>query len=259
MKPLQILIIEDDLLLSQELEEQLLEFGYTITATAANSKDALLAFRRRLPDLVLCDIHLQGSDMDGIELATAFQRIASVPLIFLTALGDEQTITRAKATYPSYYLIKPCNAAQLQVALDFAISNFVGRQQADPRHSLQFHPAPPCALYSVQDFFFVKEGYRYVRIEVADVVFVEALGSNVKISTDKNTVVLTANLNSFLQQSAHPALVRVHRSFIVNLHHVHAFDAGRVYLSYQGGLQEVPVSKTYREDFQRRLPRLRSD
>jgi len=121
MSALKIFIVEDDLLLAEELQEQLLEFGYTITDVVANSQDALLAFRRRLPDLVLCDIHLKNSKLDGIELAAAFRQIATIPLIFLTAYGDEQTLTRAKATNPAYYLIKPCNATQLQVAIDFAV------------------------------------------------------------------------------------------------------------------------------------------
>jgi DNA-binding LytR/AlgR family response regulator len=259
MSALKILIVEDDLLLAEELQEQLLEFGYTITDVVANSQDALLAFRRRLPDLVLCDIHLKDSTMDGIALATAFQEIESVPLIYLTAFGDKKTVDRANATKPSYYLIKPCNPLQLQVAIDLAISNFTQKKEADPQHSLQFHQPPPCALYSTQDFFFIKEGYRYVRIEISDIVYVEALGSNVKIITEHCKVVLTANLSSFSQQVDHPSLVRVHRSYLINLHKVHSFDAGRVFLAYQGNLQEIPVSKKYREAMQSRLPRLKSD
>lgn len=259
MRALKILIVEDDLLLAEELQEQLLEFGYTITDIVANSHDGLRAYRKRLPDLVLCDIQLNGSEMDGIQLATAFQEMEKVPLIFLTALGDKQTYERSKVAQPSSYLIKPCNPLQLQLAIDLALHNFAQKKDADPFQSLQFQQPPSCALYSAQDFFFVKEGYRYVRIEVADIAYVEALGSNVKIIAEHSKVVLTANLSSFLQQANHPSLVRVHRSYLINLHKVRSFDSGRVYVSYQDNLKEIPVSKSYREEFQNRLPRLKSD
>lgn len=259
MHTLKILIVEDDLILAAELEEQLLEFGYTITDTVANSREALLAFRRRLPDLVLCDIHLQGSELDGIQLAGLLREIEVVPLVFLTAFGDEQTVDRAKEVRPDYYLIKPCNPNQLLVAIDFALSNYTNQKQADPRHSLQFHSLSPCAFYSTQNFFFVKNGYRYVRVEIADIAYVEAMGANVKIVTDQLSVVLTANLSSFSNQVSDRSLVRVHRSYLININKVRSFDAGRVFIPYQGVLNEIPIGKTYREGFQNRIPRLKSD
>ena len=71
MSVLKILIVEDDLLLAENLSEELLDFGYTITDIASNSDDGLRAFRKRLPDLILMDIHLEGSSLETIRLMVA--------------------------------------------------------------------------------------------------------------------------------------------------------------------------------------------
>jgi len=259
MPGLKILIIEDDLMMGQGLEEQLLDFGYAITDNVANSQDALLAFRRRLPDLVICDIELKKSKLDGIELAAAFNKIEKVPIIFLTSFGDTETVDRAKRVNPAYYLIKPCTSLQLQVAIDFALENFMTKNTAEIIHSLKTQKAPPCLLYSSSNFFFVKDKNKYVRVEIADIVLVEALSYNVKIITDDYSVVLTANLSSFSKQVENKSLVRVHRSHIININKLVSFDAGRAFLRYKNGLKEVSIGGTYREAFQKTLPRLTSD
>ncbi len=259
MSSLKILIIEDDIVIANELQEQLLEFGYLITDNVDNSDDALLAFRRRLPDLVVCDINLGGSKLDGIELVEEFNAIEKVPVIFLTSYGDSETVGRAKETNPAYYLIKPCNELQLQIALDFAVSNFTSQKTADPSHSLRLHSPPSCLMYSSKDYVFVKDRTKYVRIEIADIVWVEALGPNVKIYTSETVAVLAANLSSFTRQVSNPVLQRVHRSYVVNVDKIIAFDGGRAFVSYQDGQKEIPIGKTYRNDFQSGLPKLQAD
>lgn len=259
MHGLKILIIEDDLLIGQGLEEQLLDFGYAITDNVANSRDALLAFRRRLPDLVICDIELNKSKLDGIQLAAAFNEVEKVPIIFLTSFGDTKTVERAKKVNPAYYLIKPCTPTQLQVAIDFALENFTTKKSAEVLHSLSTPKSPPCLLYSSSNFFFVKDRNKYVRIEIADIVLVEALGYNVRIITEDYSVVLTANLSSFSKQVQDKSLVRIHRSHIVNINKLVSFDTGRAFLKYKEDLKEMSIGKTYRESFQKALPRLMSD
>ena len=232
MEALKILIVEDDIFLGNELAEQLLDFGYIITDTVTNSKDAILAFRKRLPDLVLCDIQLEDSEKDGIEVAEVFNEIAKIPLIFLTAFSDPTTVARAKKVNPAYYLIKPCNPSQLKVAIDFALLNFSTEQEASPEHSLKTHPTISHQIHSLTDSFFIKDGNKYVRLHVSDILWVEAFGANVKIFTKETKFVLTANLSSFAKQMPHEFLMRLHRSYIVNVKKIQAFQSNQVYLNY---------------------------
>jgi DNA-binding LytR/AlgR family response regulator len=261
MQDLKILIVEDDILLAEGIAEDLREFGYSITDIAHNSRDALKAFRKRLPDLVLMDIHLEESEIDGIELARIFNNILKVPIIFLTAIGGQETVKRAKQVKPSYYLIKPCNKRQLLVAIDFAISNFTQQNEAKIEHSLRFQIAPSCVLYSTQNFFFVKKGIKYVRVEIANIIYVksESPGSNVRIITENDSLFLSVGLKSFLKQTPHPSLVRLNRSYVVNLNKIIAFDTGRVFVNIKEEQLEIPIGGSYREQIQHLFPRLKAD
>lgn len=259
MDALKILIIEDDLLLGAGLEEQLLDVGYIITDNVSNSEDALNAFRKRLPDIVICDIHLEESELDGIELAEAFNKLAKVPLIFLTAFGDAKTLQRAKKVNPANYLTKPCNQSQLLVALDLALENFTENKEPTISHIVDIQSSSSSVLHSSEHFFFVKKDHKYVRVEIVDIVWVEALGHNVVIYTDEFRVVLSANLTNFSKKVNHQSLIRIHRSYIININKLTAFNPGIAYLKYQGGIKEIPIGKKYKDDFQGRLPRLMAD
>ncbi|MFK7774220.1 MAG: LytR/AlgR family response regulator transcription factor [Saprospiraceae bacterium] len=259
MEALKILIIEDDVFLGTELEEQLLEFGYTITERVRDSESAIIAFRRRLPDIVLCDIHLEDSELDGIDLVKVLNTIAKVPIIFLTAFSDTKTVARAKEVNPAYYLIKPCNPNQLQISLDFAIANFINKEEAELEHSLKPQKEITPSLHADADYFFLKDGHKYVRVKVKDILWVEALGANVKIITENSTFTLSANLSSFSKQVPHDFLVRVHRSYMINIHRIESFYGNRIYIQKNGVQQEIPIGKTYREDFQRLVVKLSSD
>lgn len=259
MNTLKILIVEDDLVLAEQLREELAELGYVITDVVSNSEYAERAFRRQLPDLLLCDIELKGSKLDGIGLVDRLNKIVRIPVIFLTAFADEATTNRAKSLKPAYYLIKPHNPLQLQIAIDFALENYTNNEIADPHHSLGFHQPPSCLLYSSNDFFFVKDGYKYVRVNIADIIYVEAMGSTVRIVTAVNNLVFSTNLSSFLRQVSHQSLIRIHRSYLVNSHKIISFERGRAYLRKNKETIEVPVGQTYRDDLHQRFPRLLAD
>jgi DNA-binding LytR/AlgR family response regulator len=259
MEALKILIIEDDVFLGTELEEQLLEFGYTITERVRDSESAIIAFRRRLPDLVLCDIQLEDSELDGIDLVKVLNTIAKVPIIFLTAFGDAKTVARAKEVNPAYYLIKPCNPNQLQISLDFAIVNFLNKHEAELEHSLKSQKEVAPSFHVDVDYFFLKDGHKYVRVKVEDILWVEALGANVKIITENSIFILSANLSSFSKQIPHDFLVRVHRSYTINIHRIESFYGNRIFIQRNDEQQAIPIGKTYRENFQKLFIKLASD
>ncbi len=259
MGDLKILIVEDDLLMADRLAELLLEFGYIITDTVHNSTDAFQAFRKRLPDLVLMDINLEHSKLDGIELAHKFNKVTRVPLIFLTGIGGNETAKRAQEASPANYLIKPYNRRQLEIAIDLALSNFVKETKASIDQSFQYSTPPPCIFYSNQHFFFAKKGTKYIRIEIADILWVEANAYTVTIHTEYTRASVSANLSSFLKQVQHPSLVRVHRSHVVNINKVVAFDGGRAFVKHRDEQLPIPIGATFRDQFQQLLPRLKSD
>lgn len=258
MQSLKILIVEDDFMFGQVLEKRLLELGYIVIAKVADSDSAELAFRREIPDLIILDIELKSSKLDGIQLAEVLNKIERVPIVYLTAFSDKKTKERAKKTQPAYFLIKPCSKAQLEVAIDFAIDNYAKKQEAEIDHSLKYHTPPLCVFYSANDFFFAKKKQRYVRVNLNDILWVKSNNSYVEIITAKNKLIGSMNLKDFTFQIQHPNLLRIHRSFLINLLKISAFDDRHVFIEKDNVLEEIPVGKTYREEVFNRFRQLKA-
>jgi DNA-binding LytR/AlgR family response regulator len=100
-----ILIVEDEFIIADKLQEVLEENGYEVLGIKDNYDDAIRILKETLPDLALLDIHIKGKK-DGIELAGYIHSHYRIPIIFLSAFDDAETIRRAKSAYPDAYLVK---------------------------------------------------------------------------------------------------------------------------------------------------------
>jgi CheY-like chemotaxis protein len=84
LRPLKIMIVEDEALIAMDLESVLEALGHTIVAIASNSGDAITMGRAFEPDLALVDIHLQDG-VTGIAVAEALVRGGKTFVVFTTA------------------------------------------------------------------------------------------------------------------------------------------------------------------------------
>ena len=107
-----ILIVEDEAVTSVLLEKTLKELGYEVVGSAFDGVEAINLARDKKPDIVLMDIRIQG-DMDGIETAKRIYQQYKIPIIYLTAHSDDDTIRRAVESGPFGYLIKPFKEREL--------------------------------------------------------------------------------------------------------------------------------------------------
>lgn len=121
MSPVRILVVEDEGAVGRDIQNTLVRLGYSVPDIARTGSEALEIVRRVDPDLVIMDVRLSGA-MDGIEAAQRIRCSYGKPIIYLTALADEETIARASKTEPEGYLLKPFNESELQSAVEIAIS-----------------------------------------------------------------------------------------------------------------------------------------
>ena len=115
-----ILIIEDNVITLDEIETRLNDMGYSNIETAVSGKEAIEKAKIFKPSLVLSDINL-GDDIDGIETILKINEEDSVPVVFLTAYDDDETLARAKTTMPYAFLSKPLKDRELNVAINIAL------------------------------------------------------------------------------------------------------------------------------------------
>jgi DNA-binding NtrC family response regulator len=115
-----ILVVEDEALVAMGLELILIRHGYTVAAIVDTGEEAVTQTGDMGPDLVLMDIHLAGT-MDGIEAARIVRERYAIPVVFLTAYVDEETLSRAKVAEPYGYLVKPFQEREVQAAIEMAL------------------------------------------------------------------------------------------------------------------------------------------
>ena len=95
--------------------------GYRVVGTTSSGSEAIKLASQTSPDVVLMDISLHG-EMDGIEAAEAIRSWHDIPVIFLTAFADEQSLQRAKATNPFGYILKPFDQRSLYTTIEMAMN-----------------------------------------------------------------------------------------------------------------------------------------
>jgi PAS domain S-box-containing protein len=115
-----ILIVEDEGLIAADVQKKLERLGYPIPAVAQSGMEALRCARSTPFDLVLMDIRLKGA-MDGIATAQALKAEFEVPVVYLTAHADQDTIDRAKRTEPLGYILKPTTDGDLRSVVQISL------------------------------------------------------------------------------------------------------------------------------------------
>jgi len=115
-----ILVVEDEVIVARTIASQLSQLGYIVAGTASSGKVAIAKAREIKPELVLMDIILKG-EMDGIATAIQIREQLDVPIIYLTAYGDEHTLERAKITQPFGYIVKPFTTKDLRIAIEIGL------------------------------------------------------------------------------------------------------------------------------------------
>jgi signal transduction histidine kinase len=116
-----ILVVEDERIVANDIAESLRKMGYDVVGTAASSEECLRKAAENPPDLVLMDIRIEG-DLDGIETAKRLRTRFGVPVIYLTAYADEETVARACEAEPHGYILKPFRAGELRSMIEVALS-----------------------------------------------------------------------------------------------------------------------------------------
>lgn len=115
-----ILIVEDEPVIAANIERMLDRMGYRVAGICRSSDEVMPLLISEHPAVVLMDICIDGP-MDGIALAERIRDLAGIPVVYLSALMDDETIERAKITQPFGYVAKPFSQRELEITLEIAV------------------------------------------------------------------------------------------------------------------------------------------
>lgn len=118
-----ILIVEDESVIAMNTKLALISMGYEVLPIAISGETALNLIDKLQPDLVLMDIKLRG-DMEGMETAGIIWERFRIPVLYVSAHTDEQTMENAARTTSFGYLQKPFNDEDLSAAIREALVRY---------------------------------------------------------------------------------------------------------------------------------------
>ena len=227
---IKILVVEDEVLVAEEIAADLEDYNFAITDIAISSEECFEAIKKEMPNVILMDVNIKGK-YDGIETSQIINKTHNIPIVYLTANTDSKTIERALKSSPSAFISKPYSKKDLVIALELAFNK---------------HNEKLIAAHTPinKDSFFVKEGDHYTKINSNEINYIEADGSYSKIVTNTKNYVLSTNLNHFQDNLNNPVFVRIHRSYIINISKVDAFDKNSLTI----GSKTLPISKSHQKE-----------
>lgn len=122
-----ILVVEDENIIAMDIKYTLKSLGYDVCGVVATGEESVEKAFVMNPDLILMDIKLKG-DMDGVCAAKKIQSRFNIPVLYLTAYGDETTLNRLDKTKTFRYVHKPFEEKELQFKIKSILNNNIKSQ-----------------------------------------------------------------------------------------------------------------------------------
>jgi two-component system, response regulator PdtaR len=115
---MRILIAEDETIIRLDLRDLLVRSGFEVVAEAKDGEEAVALARSEAPDLAILDVKMPR--LDGIEAARRILDERAIPIVMLTAYGQEELVSRAVEAGVFGYLVKPFRESDLLPAIHTA-------------------------------------------------------------------------------------------------------------------------------------------
>jgi two-component system LytT family response regulator len=242
-------LADDEVLARQKLRQLLKEIDdIEIVGECATASETIELVRLTDPQLIFLDIRM--SDMNGFDVLERLSTDANRLLphvIFVTA--NDRYAVRAFEIHAIDYLLKPFTPERLQAAVQRVrerLATGEPNQNGAPKKQEQ-------ERYTTRIVF--KSRGRILFLSVDDIRWIEAQENYVRICTGKDSHLLRETIGSLENRLDPNAFLRVHRSAIVNLHHVKEVkndSDGDATVVLKSG-EQVPMSRSYRSKIQKLL------
>ena len=219
-----VLIVDDDVFISEELNGILEDLEYQVTDIAFNAESAITSLKTNPPDIAILDINMHGRNQ-GFEIAKFINDNLKIPFIFLTSFADASTVKEASKLTPDGYLLKPFNEATIFSTLNIVLN----RHRKNTNH------------------FTVKIGHEQHKVKEDDILFIMSSDKYIEIHTVKKKYLKRGSIDTFIEENNLKGICRVHRSFAVKIDKIESIKGSVIHISQQ----KIPVSNTYKEAFKK--------
>ena len=248
MKRAKILIVEDESIVAKDIQVTLEKLGYDVIGTVAEGERVLDIVKDKTPDLILMDIMLKGK-MTGIDVSIQIHKEISVPIIYMTAYADKDTLSKAKMTQPHGYIIKPYKEVDLRTTVEIALYKHKKEDKIKKERDLYYSIIK--ADKNTDGSIFVKSKYQLVKVKTQEIYFIEALKDYVRINTIDHRYIIHSTMKSIKEKLPAADFARVHRSFIVRLDKISAIEFPNIIIEHDK--KNIPIGSSYKNELMNKL------
>ena len=233
MKNIRCLIVDDEAPARKVVEKFLSDMpGTEIVGQCKNAFEAMEMLSKEKPDLMFLDINMPN--LSGMQLLKTLDR---PPLVIITTAYREYALESFELDVVDY-LHKP-----------FSFERFI---KAVNKVRAKLEPLETNTSVTTKankgkgpDYIFVKEDKRNYRVDVKDIQYLQADGDYINVITAKRTYLVYMTMKKMEKLLEQTELIRVHRSYFINLSYITAFEGNRILIRDMA----IPLGAAYRENF----------
>lgn len=233
------LIVDDERLARELIENHIQQIPYLeIVASCANAIEAMQILNEQTIDLLFLDI--QMPNLSGLDF---LRMLKNQPATILTTAYSEYALEGFELEVIDY-LVKPIEFERFFKAVNKAIK-WIQKTPAIP----SYPPSNTIPANTSETYFFVKSDAKMIRIEFANILYIEALQKYSRIYTQNDKIITLSSLSKLLESLPKRPFIRVHRSFIVNIDQIDHVEGNMIKIQ----THTIPISKGQRDAFVERI------
>jgi DNA-binding LytR/AlgR family response regulator len=215
-----ILLVDDEPVIVLTIHQILLKMGYHEIIEAYTEREAIKQLESTQIDLAVLDINLKLGD-EGIGLAKICLE-KQIPFFFLSSYSDKRTLDNAVKTAPGAYVFKPFTESDLYSAIALTLSKI-----SVPDNPIIF-----------------KDKGNFIKLNQADILYLKADNTYIEIHTKSKSYLQRGSIKKFLAEFDCDQLIKVNRSYAINLKHIKEINATNVSI----GEIEIPISRAFKDE-----------
>lgn len=234
MNRIHCLIVDDEAIAREIIESHLNKIDNVhIVASCSNAVAAFNEINNHHVDLVFLDINMP--EISGISFAKSINR--DIRIIFTTAYRDYAV--EGFELQAVDYLLKPISFVRLQKGLQNYFDIY--------HNAIQIETTAEEA--EVLDFMFVRSERKMIKIDFADIIYIESLGDYLKLHLTEKTVVTRETISAIEGKLPKPLFMRIHRSFIISITSIQSFTNEHITIDNTA----LPISRSYKKEVLQQL------
>lgn len=222
------IIVDDEPLAREGMELNVQEMDFL--ELKGQFGDAISAYNYLIEndvDLMFLDIQMPG-EMTGLDLVKALK---DPPLVIFTTAYPEFAVEGFELDVVDY-LVKPIRMQRFIQAVNKA------KEKYESSHA-EVHTDED------GDYIYIKADRKFVRLKLDDILYIKGMKDYVMVYTKTSRYMTAMNIKTIFNQLEHPSFVRISKSYIINADFIKEVNQNGVLI----GEEEIPLGKTYKDDF----------